>query len=86
MKMQYFPLRGGGELPSSGGKYFNVDIYRKNSSKYTQLIFKPYVWNNLNLMYSSLLFLTKKFGYLEMSENRLQVNKLIFCTFMIILC
>ena len=39
----------GKQLPRD--EIFNVDIYKKNASKYVELMVKPYVCQNLNQIY-----------------------------------
>ena len=50
-----------GESYTPAEKFFTVDIFRKNASKYVKLIVKPYVCGNLYQIYRfSFSFLTKK--------------------------
>ena len=53
------PRRREGSNHSPGEKFFNIGIFKKNTSKYAKLMVEPYICYNLRQTYR--LFLTKKF-------------------------
>ena len=55
---QFSPRRG--EVALHGKKFFTVDIFRTNASKYTKLKVEPYISDTLNLIYRFFSFLRKK--------------------------
>ena len=59
--------------------FFNIVIFRKNSSKYAELVVEPFVCDNLNQIYRFSLFLTKTFwmSFRNVIENRQEGTKLI---------
>ena len=45
------PVGGGRSNPSPGKKFFAINIFRKNTPKYTILIVEPYICDNLSQFY-----------------------------------
>ena len=43
----------GGEVIASGKKFFTVGIFRKNTSKYAELMVEPYICDNLSQILSN---------------------------------
>ena len=53
---------------SRGEKFFNIDIFRNSVSKYSKLLVKLYVCNNLNEIYHFFFIFNKNFEcHLEIS-------------------
>ena len=49
-----------GEVTPSGAKFFTVDIFRMNTSKYAKLMVQSYICDILNQIYRLFSLLTKK--------------------------
>ena len=54
------PRRGESNPPPPGEKFFTVGIFRKNTSKYAELMVEPYICDSLNQVYHFFFIFNQK--------------------------